>query len=345
MSIYKLKTCREEDKDQLIDFIREYWQEDHAFVKSDELLNFQHYDKGTKEYSFILGFNTISKEIDGVIGLIPLSHFDHKLKKYNETWGGIWKVREDVKNEEIGLLGIQLFEAFKKYTSHGSIGMSKIAVRLHRIMRYKICELNQYYLLNTEINEFKIGFIPDDYMFSKEIDESNYTIRRIINIKNVPEESVTCNYKPTKSITYLFNRFQNHPIYKYLFWGIYENTSKLHTIIVTRSIEVNNSKIIRIVDVFGVLEELNSIKSCLITLMKNEEAEYIDIMNFGLPPEVFTKLGFEKLSLNGEIIIPHYFEPFIQKNILIKAAYKSPYDYIMFKADSDQDRPNLIDLK
>ena len=306
------------------------------------MLKFQHYDKGTKEYSFILGFNTISEEIDGIIGLIPLSHFDHKLKKYNETWGGIWKVRDDVKNEEIGLLGIQLFEAFKKYTSHGSIGMSKIAVRLHRIMRYKICELNQYYLLNTEINEFKIGFVPDDYLYSKETDESNYTIRRIINIKKVSEGSVTCNYKPTKSITYLYNRFQNHPIYKYSFFGIYENTSKLHTIIVTRFIEVNDSKIIRIVDVFGALEELNSIKSCLTTLLKNEEAEYIDIMNFGLPQEVFTKLGFEKLSLNGEIIIPNYFEPFVQKNILIKAAYKSPYNYIMFKADSDQDRPNLI---
>ncbi len=49
MSIYKLKVCKEEDKPLLIDFIQKYWGKDHIFVKSDELLRFQHYDSSKKE--------------------------------------------------------------------------------------------------------------------------------------------------------------------------------------------------------------------------------------------------------------------------------------------------------
>ena len=64
---------------------------------------------------------------------------------------------------------------------------------------------------------------------------------------------------------------------------------------------------------------------------------------FGLPEETFTKMGFELLDLDGETIVPNYFEPFEQRNVKIEIAYKTKGDnYVAFKADSDQDRPNIL---
>ncbi len=344
MNIYKLKVCAEGDISLLLDFLKKHWQLDHVFVKSIELMRFQHYNPIKNEYNFILGINTQTDEIDGLIGLIPLSQYDPELAKYNETWGGIWKVRSDVKNSEIGMLGLLLFEEFHKYTSHGSLGMSKIATKLHAIMKYSICILNQYYLLNSECKNFKIAIIPDKFKkINNSVVTSDYTIVRINNITDVPDSAIDGVYYPKKSLTYLKNRFQLHPVYNYKFWGISDKNTLLKTILVTRAIEINDSKVIRIVDVFGPLEGLGSLKSRLLELLKEESAEYIDIMNYGVSPLVFEKLGFDHLDVNGEIIIPNYFEPFIQQNIVIQCAYKAPYNYVMFKGDSDQDRPNIID--
>ena len=346
MSIYELKICKEEDKEVLIDFIRKYWQKDHVFVKSEELLKFQHYNANKKEFSFVLGYNTISKEIDGIVGLIPLSHFDPNLEIYNQTWGGIWKVRQDVDNDEIGILGLLLFEEFNKYSVKGGIGMSEIATKFYKLMKYNTCTLSQYYILNANNRDFKIAVIPNiDNINIRTSLDSGYKIKKINNILNISETAIKDRYWPRKSITYLFNRFQLHPFYLYTFYGIYDENKTLKTVFVLRAIVVNNSKVLRIVDILGVLEGLKSIKKELVELLKKESAEYIDIMNFGIDSEVFMQLGFEQLDARSETIIPNYFEPFIQENILIHAGYKAQCKYVMFKADSDQDRPNLIDLK
>lgn len=343
MNIYTIKICKEEDKPMLIDFIRKYWKEDHIFVKSKEMFDFQHYNPQKKEYNFIIGINNQTKEIDGINGLIPLCQYDTELAKYNETWGAIWKVRSDVENDEIGLLGILLFEEFKKYTSHGGAGMSIIAKKLLKVMKYNICILNQYYILNSSYSDFRIANIPGDYHNrNNSLSNISHTVKRIFDINEIPKGSIEGFYKPTKSLTYLLNRYQKHPIYEYSFLGIYNKIEILTTILVTRSILINNRKVIRIVDVLGPLEGIGSLKNCLTGILNEENAEYIDIINYGIPPDVFIELGFEQLNVDGNIIIPNYFEPFIQKNIVIEGAYKAPYDYVIFKGDSDQDRPSII---
>ena len=47
-------------------------------------------------------------------------------------------------------------------------------------------------------------------------------------------------------------------------------------------------------------------------------------------------------NIKDDIIIPNYFEPFVRENIEINCAFRSQLDYIIFKADADQDRPSII---
>ena len=53
-------------------------------------------------------------------------------------------------------------------------------------------------------------------------------------------------------------------------------------------------------------------------------------------------MGFLEKN-NDHEVIPNYFEPFLKKNVSIEFAYKAKENnYAIFKADSDQDRPNKI---
>lgn len=338
---YILKKCSVEEYPKLIEFIDKYWKKDHIFVKSKEIFDFQHFNKDCNEYEFALGINPETNEIDGVCGIIPLSIYDSGLSVYNETWGGIWKTRNDVKNDGIGLLGLELFEFFDKYSSHGGFGMSKIAYRFFKRKGYKMCTLNQYYILNDEIKTFEIAQVPTVATNSNKYGGNNCHIKQIVDIEKIDFSTINNCYRPRKSLTYLINRFLKHPIYKYMFYGLFENR-KLLNIFVIRKCYVNKSNVLRIVDVIGNLENTPCLRNEFQNILKNHGSEYIDLMNFGIPKEVFANIGFEKLDPAGDLIIPNYFEPFERRNVVLEGAYRSPYPYTFFKADADQDRPNLL---
>ena len=328
---------------QLIDFIMKYWSDDHIFTKSIEMLRFQHYNADKNEYNFILANNLKSGEIDGIIGLIPLSHYDPELRCFNETWGGIWKVRDDVHNEEIGMIGMLLFDYLRQYKTHCSISMSPLANKLHAIMKYKMGVMNQHFIINPTMRTFNVAVVPDDYV--QIIPASSRSISRLTPIRDlesVAYQSLKCSYHPVKSIVYLINRFLRHPLYKYSFYGAYNNDHDLLAIFVTRKIEINGSKVIRIVDVLGALENLGSLRKAFIDILEREKYEYVDFMNYGIPLDLLRELGFDLLDPFSNIIIPNYFEPFYKKNIVIDCAIKSPHNCVIFKADSDQDRPSVI---
>jgi hypothetical protein len=343
MSIYSLRICKEAEEPRLVEFIRKYWQEDHIFTKSDEILRFQHYNCVRREFNFVLAHNTLTNEIDGIIGLIPLSQYDPDLAVFNETWGGIWKIRQDVRNSETGMLGLLLFESFRKFNTHCSIGMSEIAEKIHAVMRYKMGVLNQYYLLNCDFEKFRIASIPSNIV-SNTYQEGylGYYLKEISDIGTIPDGMIRHPYRPRKSLTYLLNRFQRHPIYKYSFFGAYDQCEVLSTIFVFRVIDIDGSRVIRIVDIFGAAEGLGCLKNEFLKILATQKAEYIDILNYGISPQIFMQLGFELLDPHSPIIIPNYFEPFLRKNVIINFAYRSQGDCVIFKGDSDQDRPSGI---
>lgn len=338
--IYTIKYCSFEEEPQLIDFIRRYWKADHVFVKSKEMFDFQHYNAERQYYEFIIGVNNITHEIDGICGMIPIAHFDSELSPFNETWGGIWKIRDDVHNDEIGLLGLLMFEYYDKYYSHASIGMSEIAFKFHKIKRYTMCYLNQYYILNGQCDDYKIAVVPHrPAQFDN--NHSDYSLHPLEDITGADLSNVDNRYWPRKSKTYLLNRFQKHPIYKYSFYGLYKK-NHIVDVFVMRKITVNRRSVLRIVDVYGNYDSIPSLYSQFQDLLIEQNCEYVDLMNFGIDKAIFEKMGFTKLNLEEDIIIPNYFEPFEQRNVSLNAAFRSPNPYRMYKADADQDRPNII---
>ena len=94
----------------------------------------------------------------------------------------------------------------------------------------------------------------------------------------------------------------------------------------------------------GRLDTIPDLTENIQEILRTESCEYIDFLNYGIKPEVFKTIGFNELDYDEtSSILPNYFEPYEQRNVKLDVAYKAKYDeYVVFKADGDQDRPNII---
>lgn len=340
MGIYKFKICEKEDLPRLLTFIDTYWKKNHILVRSKEIFDFQYYNRETGKYDFVLAENTQTGELDGIRGWIRVSQYDPALAQYDEVWSAVSKVRTDVENNEIKVLGAYLWRYLEKHKGFGTVGISRFSFAMHTALRHKTCSLGQYFILSRETKDFKVAVIPDDYQFPMAIKESNWHLREIEDINAIADDAVAAFYRPFKSKTYLINRFAKHPVYHYHYYGIYEG-AELKAILVGKFVEINGGKILRIVDVLGSLEEVGCLYEDFQTILHNTRSEYVDFLCFGIDDAVFQRMGFDKLDpAQDKLIIPNYFEPFEAKNIVINGAYKPAERYCMFKADADQDRPS-----
>lgn len=341
--MYTIKLASKEEGIKVQSFIDKHWKKGHALVKSTDLFNFQHYDKESNNFNYFLAER--EGEIDAIIGFIPTRQYDQGLTLEGDYWGAIWKKREDINNTDINDVGLSLFlKLFKLpyFHSFSAIGVSDIALKFYKAFKCKVGCLSQYYIINDKYKDFKIaGNVTLDSIGADNyyVSEPDWNISEI-DLKELYNIDVKAVYRPHKSIEYLINRYSKHPIYKYHFYGVYRGLDIL-TILVARIVEVNDSKVIRIVDVLGRLQ--GSLYGPFQALLQINNAEYIDFMNYGIDEKVFYSMGFRKLDLEGKLIIPNYFEPFEQMNVKIDIAWKADYEgYVAFKGDSDQDRPNIL---
>ena len=340
MGIYKFKICEKEDLPRLITFIDTYWKKNHILVRSKEILDFQYYNRKTEKYDFVLAENTQTGELDGIRGWIRVDQYDPALAKYDEVWSAVSKVRTDVENNEIKVLGSYLWRYLEKHKGFGTVGISRYSFAMHTAIRHKTCSLGQYFILNRETKDFKIAVVPADYQSPTGTNESGWHLHEIEDINSISDDAVPAYYRPFKSKTYFVNRFAKHPVSHYHFYGICDGTD-LKAILVGKFVEINGGKILRIVDVLGSLEEVGCLFEEFQTILHESGSEYVDFLCFGIEDAVFQNMGFDKLDPEQDkLIIPNYFDPFETKNIIINGAYKPAERYCMFKADADQDRPS-----
>lgn len=343
MAYYTIRNCQENELFLLQEFINKHWKEKHILSISQELICFQHQNKTTKEYNFLLGICPNTGDIHGIIGYIPTSQYDSELTSH-DYWGAIWKVREDINNTEIKLLGLALWEELSnRVHTFAAIGISGIAKKFYKIAKLKVGVLNHFYILREQIQSYKIAKVNTSMLrdTNKKTVLDSKTIIERVEISDKRLLSIKPIYTPLKSIKYIINRYALHPFYKYNFWFV----SGSNVLLITRTLDINGGRAIRIVDCLGDMEQLPKLGNEFQEILKKENAEYIDCLNYGISDDIFYKIGFQLLSYDqDDIIIPNYIEPLLQTNIKIEFAYKSPTDerYVIFKGDSDQDRPNIL---
>lgn len=335
--MYSIRLCREDELPQIQYFIDTVWRKNHILARDSELFNWQHLNREKGLYNFLGAYNDHTERFDAVLGFVPLSHFDSRLQNNKDFWLALWKTDET--NAQRAGLGLELFMYLQSqlhYNSLGTIGISEIAEKIYKMAGFKTGKMNQYYILNPEIDCYKIAKACcniKDYEY-----KSDCSVEKLNNINDYKDFKTA--YAPEKTVEYLKNRYQFHPSYQYDFYGVFKDKTLLFIMII-RKINVEDSSCLRLVDIYGDISSSGNLSSEIIQVLKAEKAEYIDCYNYGLEESLFENMGFQK-RISDEVILPNYFEPFMQKNVDIGYAVKTQYpQYVFFKGDADQDRPNL----
>ena len=333
MEIRKLK---KEEYGLLVDFLREYWKSDHSLVKSKQLMDFQHLDGDT--YTFYAAIE--DGRIYSLQGFIKSSLYDESLTNKPDCWGAIWKTVPDTKKGELGLLTREAIYENELKCSMCGIALSAISKKINKLTGNTMGYMSQYYMANRSISEYKVCVDPEVDRSVHAVADGWY-IKQNIHLDNAVEPNFT--YRPLKTIEYFKNKYLYHPIYKYIFWGIYHK-DELVSIWAIRRLIVGHTAVFRVCDVLGRIDNIPDLTEPLQEILRTESCEYVDFLNYGIKPEVFKTMGFKELNFDEDkTIVPTYFEPFEQKNVKLDVAYKAKYDeYVVFKADGDQDRPNIL---
>lgn len=339
--LYEIRLATVDDVDMIMNFIRKEWNENHILATNRELFLWQY---GCTEYgnscdiNVLLMMSRMNGEIVGMQGFVQYSD----KKECSQISTAIIKISSQVK---IPMAGVELI---KRQTSFaGSSGCFASGVNpktilpiYDKIFRHKTGIMQQYYILNTNIIEYKIAAIKKDCTFTYiDIGYSLCHIETMEELKERFEVERRYDRLPVKSEQYLKKRYFEHPIYQYIVYGIINTNKQCVGVIFTREICVNEAKILRIVDYRGNLRELGYIGNCLDGLMVDNGYEYIDLMASDLDETMMKQSGFALLTPEDPNIIPNHFEPFERKNI--KIYYHQSVDVVIFKADGDQDRPNI----
>ncbi|MFH1916022.1 MAG: hypothetical protein ABIJ21_02045 [Nanoarchaeota archaeon] len=314
---------------KLMEWIGLYWKKGHVLSYDRKLFDFQHrYADG---YNFYVARNRETHNFDAILGFISTAQYDTSLGDERDVWLALWKVNElEAKEKILGLRLMQLLMKKEHPNSIGVIGISEVARNIYSLLSFACGKMSQYYYVNKKLKKYHL--ISGDFARQATIETDAAELRKIERIES--HSNLIHKYHPKKTIAYLVNRYASHPSYKYFFYGVFVH-DMIRSILVMRKSEYESASCLRIVDCLGELLPVSLMKEWD-RLLENENAEFIDFLNFGIDETIFLKMGFMKRD--DSVIIPNYFEPFEKRNVELFFAYKSTRPYVFFKGDGDQDR-------
>lgn len=331
-----IKFAKQIDLDRVIQFLEKNWNKNHIFVTNPEIMRYYHFFNN--EFRYVIAEDINSRQILGVCGFI----------QYNETKNpdvviALWKT---IKSSD-SMLGIKMIEWLKKETccrSFSCCGIIPKVKPIYQFLGYTTGELNHYYRLRNQ-KDYKIAIVKN-----KRILPIQKVDREAFFIRYESFEEMDTNYDwessskhiPFKDKSYIKYRYFEHPVYNYEVYGINLKKGKTHSVFVGRSIKQFGRKVFRMVDFIGNEMILSNAGNAVQLLLEENQYEYIDFYNIGISREILEKAGFLLREKKDENIIPNYFEPFVQENVTIHFMTNQIENFMMCKADGDQDRPNLI---
>ncbi len=338
---YNFRLAKIADTDSIMKFISEEWGENHILAKNKTLFLWQH---DRSEYNDFENLNYVlmtdkKNNILGIMGFVAYSDEKDKL----QISGAIVKVKSS------GLLPMTGVE-FKKRMGdligakiEFASGVNPITMKpiFEKVLKHKVGVMQQFYMLNPNVKEFKVAYI--DKVEYLPVEDTGYSLKKISDFKAAKEVfdfEIDYEHMSHKSAAFINKRYFQHPIYVYEKWLVQNKEKETKGVLFGRVVDVDGTKVLRLVDYRGNIDDLYCIGKSVMKIIKENNFEYADLMVDYLDVKKMQKAGFFLLDVNGKNIIPNYFEPF--ERINIKNWYQNSGNVVIFKADGDQDRPNIL---
>ena len=286
-----------------------------------------------KRLNFVGTF--LNQKLISVCGILPNKFWDRKLSL--DTTLSLWINKK--KNLSSGLETMKYIINKIKPQILYTVGINKkTSAKVFNLFGL-IKSFNHYYICNPSM-DLKVSH--------------NLKLQRKLNFKKINNLSIeksryleylpSHKYYPKKSLKFFMKKYIKNPYYHYFFLKIKLN-SKVKIFFVCREMNVKkfNRKILRIVDFYGNFSKKINISQIIIKYLQDNQYEYVDMLLYGISPKIIKNFGFQ--IKNNNQIIPNYFEPFKKINVELNLAIivvPKKATLVAVKADSDQERPNII---
>lgn len=333
---YDIRLARYDEVPLIMEFIDAHWRKDHIMSRDRELFEYEFVDKN--KVHVLIAVDRETNSIQAMYGFL----FSSKTEGKRDIWGSIWKANDDVQN--IPMLGLELAKRLEREAGARyriGIGLnSKTAVPIERYaFKRHIFKMKQWFYLNRSIGDYKIAIIKDiEDDVTWENEKSDIEICDLKSIEEFEQFIRIDKYDqiPYKDNWYINHRYYEHPRYKYRLVGMRDKDDQ-KGVLVLRGVAINDRRVMRIVDYIGNKDIIGKAREVFDELVF--DYEYIDFWEYGLDDKIMQKAGFVERS-QTRCVIPNYFEPFVQENVEIFAS-STESEVLCFKADGDQDRPNI----
>lgn len=350
MGVIRTRLAEDADRAALIGFVRDHWAARHVFVIDPEVFDWQ-YRQADGRINMMLAEDVAedgSAVVLGVLGFIPMGRFDPDLGD-RDILLALWKVRDDIAPPGLGLRLLKAIQAQLKPRLIAAIGISDMVGPIYRALGYTLDHLCHAAILNPAARgQTRLAQNVPERAFDEAPSPATRTLRPLDPARDAAAiQRLAAAAGLPKSWAYIRDRYLDHPWYDYDLRLVLRD-GQPEALLIWRAVEAEGARILRIVDVIGGTGWLA--EGAVLLRPELTGVEYIDIMGCGLDPETLRQGSFVSPDWCDGLILPNYFAPYEARNIRIALSWKrfggtvdvtdAPAPLLLFRADSDQDRPN-----
>ena len=315
------RLARADEKQRIMDFLDTHWGQKHPLIHVDDFFNYYYVHGETLQFALA----EVQGELVAVAGYILANESARP-----DIWVSIWCAKKGHNGS-----GLELMAALPGLTGARMMACNNIrpkTMAFYTFLGYTAARLPHYYRLSDRA-VFHVARVRE---FIRLPVEDGPALERVESPEDLAAAYVPApGLLPHKDLWYLTRRYFHYPRQRYDVW------QAAGCLLVTRTVPVNGVNILRIVDYIGQPETFPRLGHGIDRLMEQTGAEYADCYCAGIPPHLMEQAGFAAREEDCPNIIPNYLTPPLYENTEYYYFTSQPEHFLMFKADGDQDRPNV----
>ena len=330
MSGYCFRLATMADTAAIKNFMRVHWGQPHPLMALPDF--FDYYYKG-EDVRLHFALCEEDGKLAAIAGYIPASQ-----QPCPDIWVSIWVADKAAQGS-----GLELMAAMPRLCGCRTVACNNIRPEtrpFYHFLGYQTGRMGHFYRLANRPN-YRLAQIA-----KKDIPavSGNARLQLLKDAESVRQSGFVPpqNANPYKDLWYITRRYFAYPRQSYQVYGVLlPEQSTPAALLCTRTIPVAETNVLRIADYIGPTAVLPKAGGAIDALLHAQNAEYADLYCAGLPPALLRQVGFVEREEGSPNIIPNYLSPPMPENTDYYYFTSNPAGFTLFKADGDQDRPNV----
>ena len=314
-----LRLANADEEARIVAFLDENWGGRLALVHARDYFDFYYRPFGADTLQFAVA------ETDGQLAAVAGYILANRSSR-PDVWVSVWCARKGCNG-----IGLELMAALPGLTGARVLACNNIrpkTMAFYRFLGWSADRMDHYYRLAPRA-EYRLAR-PDGSVFPEPVPGAVF--ERVSSPEQLGE---IFPGKPHKDAWYVARRYFSFPRLSYDVW----KTGR--SLVVTRTVDAGCARVVRIIDFIGRPDDFALCGEGLNAWMEHEGAEYMDCYCAGMSPDVMRQAGFLARTEDSKAVVPNYLDPPLLENTEYYYFTNDPDGFVMFKADGDQDRPNL----